>query len=135
MSPERIIAIIGVVIIIITTIIVVKRKLPNRIRSVHYVKKWRDIQKLCSNNDDWSHAIVHADMLFDEVLKKRKITGKTMGERMVNAQSKFSANDALWQAHKLANAIRQEGTQTLGETDVKEALVAFRQGLRDLGAL
>lgn len=135
MSPERMLAIFGLVIIAITVLVVIIKKLPKRVKKVQYVKKWRDIQKLCSNKDDWSHAIVHADMLLDEVLKKRKISGKTTGERMVKAQSKFSANDSIWQAHKLANAIRQEGARSLKESEVKEALVAFRQALRDLGAL
>lgn len=135
MSPERIVAFVGAGIIALTVIIFIVKKLPKRVRKVQYVKKWRDIQKLCANKDDWSHAIVHADMLLEEILKKRKITGKTTGERMVNAQAKFSANDSIWQAHKLANSIRHEGAKSLKEIEVKEALVAFRQALRDLGAL
>lgn len=121
--------------LVITVGILLIRKLPKRIKTSHYVRKWRDIQKLCANKSDWSHAIVHADMLLDEVLKKRKIAGKTMGERMVNAQSKFSANDAIWTAHKLANTIRQDGVQKLSESAVKDTLVAFRQAMRDMGAL
>ncbi len=135
MSPEKIIASIGIIIIFITIVVLIVRRLPKRVRSTQYVKKWRDIQQLCANKEDWSHAIVHADMLLDEVLKKRKITGKTTGERMVNAQSKFSSNDSLWNAHKLANSLRQDGDKTMKESDVKNALVAFRQALRDLRAL
>ncbi|MCA9324282.1 hypothetical protein KC992_04250 [Candidatus Saccharibacteria bacterium] len=135
MSPERIVALVGLLIIVLTALVIIARRLPKRIKTSIYVRKWRDIQKLCGHKDDWSHAIVHADMLLDEVLKKRKVVGKTMGERMVNAQSRFSSNDSIWNAHKLANMIRQEGTRTMKETDVKNALVAFRQALRDLGAL
>jgi hypothetical protein len=135
MSPEKTVALLGVVIVAITLVIVIARKLPKKVKTTHYVRKWREIQKLCSNKEDWAPAIVHADMLLDEVLKKRKITGKTMGERMVNAQSRFSANDAVWSAHKLANTIRQESAKALQENDVKNALVSFRQALRDMGAL
>lgn len=135
MSAEAILGVIGAVIVIVTIIVGITRKLPKRLKASHYVRKWREIQRLCANPDDWAHAIVHADMLLEDVLRKRKITGKTMGERMVQAQDKFSDNDSLWSAHKLANHIRQEGVLALKDTDVKEALIAFRQGLRDLGAL
>lgn len=135
MSVEQIALVSCIGILAIVLVILILRKLPKRVKTSHYVRKWRDIQKLCGNKTDWSHAIVHADMLLDEVMKKRKITGKTMGERMVNAQTRFSANDAIWTAHKLANTIRQDGAQKLSESIVKDTLVAFRQAMRDLGAL
>ena len=135
MSPEKIIALFGAGIITLTLIIVISRKLPKRIKSHHYVRKWRDIQKLCANSDDWSHGIVHADMLLNEVLTKKRINGKTTGERMVNAGGIFSNNDGIWNAHKLANKIKQDGAVNLKDSEVKEALIAFGQSLRDLGAL
>lgn len=135
MSPEKIIALIGAGIITLTIIIVISRKLPKRIKSHLYVRKWRDIQKLCANSDDWSHAIVHADMLLNEVLTKKRFNGKTTGERMVNAGGIFSNNDGIWNAHKLANKIKQDGAVSLKDSEVKEALIAFGQSLRDLGAI
>ena len=135
MSPEKIIALVGVGIIAITLIVIISKKLPKRVKSHLYVKKWRDIQKLCANPEDWSHAIVHADMLLNEVLTKKRYTGKTTGERMVNAGSVFSNNDAIWNAHKLASKIKQDGVKNLKDSEVKEALIAFGQSLRDLGAL
>jgi len=135
MSPEKIIALIGALIIFITIVIFISRKLPKRIKSHYYIKKWREIQKLCANPDDWSHAIVHADMLLNEVLTKKRFNGKTTGERMVNAGGLFSNNDSIWNAHKLANKIKQDGAVNLKDSEVKEALIAFGQSLRDLGAL
>jgi len=135
MSPELIVAIIGAIIVVITFIVVVVRKLPKRVRSSYYVKKWREIQKMCSNKDDWAHAIIHADMLVDEVMIKKKVSGKSMGERMVSTQNSFSANDAIWNAHKLANNLRQNAEQRITEPKIKEALMSFRQAMRDLGAL
>lgn len=135
MSPEALTAIGAVAIAMLIALFFVLRKFPKRIKASHYVKKWREIQKLCANKDDWPHAVVHADMLLDEVMKKKKIGGKTTGERMVNAQGKFSANDSVWNAHKLANSIRQEAEKSISENTVKDTLVAFRQALRDLGAI
>jgi hypothetical protein len=135
MSPEKMIFYAVIAIGIVSVLILLYRYVPRRVKVAYYVHKWREIQKLCANKDDWMHALVHADMLLDEVLRKKKITGKTMGERMVNAQPDFSANDAIWSAHKLVNAIRQESAKKVSENEVKNALIAYRQALRDLGAL
>lgn len=135
MSPEKIVIISCSALLAILVIILILRKLPKRVKTHYYVKKWRDIQKLCANQSDWSHAIVHADMLLEEVLRKRKVAGKTMGEMMVNAQGRFTNNELIWNAHKLANSIRQNGTKELKDYEVKEALIAFGQSLRDLGAI
>lgn len=135
MSPELMIALGGATIVAITMVVITFRKLPKRIKSVYYVQKWREIQKMCGTKDDWGHAIIHADMLLDEILLKRKFAGKTMGERLVSAQKKFSSHDAVWNAHKFANSMRENVEQRVSETKVKEVLIAFRQALRDLGAL
>ena len=135
MSPERIAVYVVVFLVFVLFVFNVYRKIPKRLKTRNYVKKWRDIQKLCSNKEDWAHAIVHADMLLDEVMCRKKINGKTMGERLVNIQDRFSVHESVWNAHKLAGAIRQEGSRQMSEEEVKNTLVAFRQALRDLGAL
>lgn len=135
MSPELMVALGGAIIVAITMVVVTFRKLPKRVKSVYYVQKWREIQKMCGIKDDWGHAIIHADMLLDEILLKKKFAGKTMGERLVSAQKKFSSHDAVWNAHKFANSLRENVEQKVSESRVKEALIAFRQALRDLGAL
>ncbi len=135
MSPEIIAVYVVVFLVFVLFVFNVYRKIPKRLKTRNYVKKWRDIQKLCSNKEDWAHAIVHADMLLDEVMCRKKINGKTMGERLVNIQDRFSVHESVWNAHKLAGAIRQEGSRQMSEEEVKNTLVAFRQALRDLGAL
>lgn len=135
MSFEQILAVIGVVIVIGAFAFTVARKLPKRIRRSHYVRKWREIQKMCAHKDDWGHAIIHADMLLDEILTKKKVLGKTMGERMVSVQHNFSAHDAVWNAHKLANSVRQNTELKISQAKVKNALIAYGQALKDLGAL
>jgi hypothetical protein len=129
------VALVGGLIALIGFGFFVLRKLPKRIKTVHYTKKWRDIQKLCANKETWPNAIIEADKLLDEVLKKRRKSGKSMGERMVEAQKDFTVNDAVWKAHKLANHLLQTESAKLKEDDVKGSLVAYRQALRDLGAI
>ncbi|TXI89330.1 MAG: hypothetical protein E6Q36_03560 [Chryseobacterium sp.] len=137
MSPEMLSAIGVIIIVVLFVLLFLLRRLPKKVKTKYYVRKWREIQRLCGDKEEWPHAIVHADMLLDEVLRKRRISGKTMGERLVNAQNRFSAHDALWTAHKFANSIRQENSSSTKITEgmVKDALIAFRQALRDLGAL
>lgn len=116
--------------------VILMRKLPKRIKTTHYRRKWRELQRMCGNKQTWPDAIVGADKLLDDVLKKRRKPGKKMGERMVAAQKSFTNNDAIWKAHKLADHIaHSEEEVKLKEDDVKDSLVAFREALRDLGAI
>lgn len=135
MSPEAIVAVVGGLCAVSGLTFFIGRKVPKRINKSRYVKKWRDIQILCSEKHNWPQAILLADQLLNDVLRRKIRDKKTMGERMVATQKQFTNNDAIWQAHKLANHIRQSPEIKLKEADVKEALVAFRQALRDLGAV
>ena len=135
MSAETVLAIIGSIIISVTLLVVIYRKAPKRIKRIRYTRKWRDIQQLCAEKSNWPQAILLADLLLDDVLKRKNREGKTMGERMVSAQNDFTNNDAAWQAHKFANHIRHSPEKKLKEADVKSTLIGFRQALRDMGAL
>lgn len=100
----------------------------------YFTKKWQVAQRLCAKQDTWPLAIINADKLLDEALKKLHYKGKTMGERLVSAQRDFSDNDSLWYGHKLRNRLVHEEVK-LKEKDVRDALLGLRQALRDLGAL
>ncbi|MCA1806598.1 MAG: hypothetical protein LC687_01865 [Actinobacteria bacterium] len=76
-----------------------------------------------------------ADKLLDEILKRKRFKGKSMGERIVSAQRSISDNDAVWYAHNLAKKTKEDDAPQLKEAEVKKALLGFRQALRDLGAL
>jgi hypothetical protein len=97
--------------------------------------QWQRVQGFCREKSTWPQAIVEADKLLDKALKKRKFKGKRMGERMVSAQRSLTDNDAVWFAHNLCKKVLTDPDARLRETDVKGALIGFRQALRDLGAL
>lgn len=137
MNPEQIIlAGLSAILIIALAVIGFTRR-PRRLSRSDYTRRWREIQSLCADKSYWAEAITGADDLLHEALQKRRKTGKTMGERMVAAQKEFSNNDAVWKAHKLASHVRHEVPQNrkLKKKDVKDALIAFRNALKDLGAL
>ncbi len=109
------------------------RKKP--LNTQYFTEKWNDAQALCRNKETWPLAIINADKVLDDALKKSGYKGKTMGERMVAAQRDFSDNDGVWYGHKLRNKLVHESDVSLKEADVKDALMGIRQALRDLGAL
>ncbi|HEX8226469.1 MAG TPA: hypothetical protein VF572_01215 [Candidatus Saccharimonadales bacterium] len=111
------------------------RKRRSQLNPQYFSDQWREVQKKCGDSITWPLAIIDADKLLDEALKRSHIKGKTMGERLVTVQRTLSNNDSVWYAHKLRNKLVHEQYDNLKERDVKDALVGFRQALKDLGAL
>jgi hypothetical protein len=116
-------------------VIAVLIKIPKRLKPNYFVHHWKQLQSFCKEKEQWPHALSQADALLDKALKKRKFKGKTMGERMVSAQRTFTDNDGAWFAHNLYKKVTADPDFKLREADVKDALMGFRQALRDMGAL
>jgi hypothetical protein len=135
MTPEFIVAIIIFGVLLLAVIGIVNRRRPKTLNQSYFNDRWKAAIKQLGSSDTWALAVIDADKLLDEALRKTRVAGKTMGERMVSAQRKFTDNDAVWFAHKLRNRLVHETNVKLKEADVKEALQGFRQGLKDLGAL
>ncbi len=113
---------------------VVKRK-TSHIKRDYFVKRWGDLQNLLSSAEGMKLAVIEADKLLDEALKQLRFKGGTMGERMVSAQKSFKKADSVWMAHKLRNKIVHETDFAPKKHHIQQALLSFRQALRDLGAL
>lgn len=135
MSIEKIIVIIGAVFALLGVVTTIVLRFPKRLKSNYFVAKWKELQAFCKDKSTWPQALAEADKLLDRALKKRKFKGKTMGERMVAAQRTFSDNDGAWFAHNLAKKVVADANWKLKESDVKDALIGYRQALRDIGAL
>lgn len=139
MSVEAITAIGGLVIIGVTVLVILGRfvfkKVPRKLKEDKFHAKWTELQAFCKDKTTWPDALIAADTLLDEALKKRRFKGKNMGERLVSAQKVFTNNDDLWFGHKLTKKIQEDPALKLKEVDVKEALLGIRQALKDLGAL
>lgn len=114
---------------------VILRRRPRSLKIDYFQQRWKELQTMCRSNESWAGAIVGADQLLDEALKKRRLGGKTMGERMVRAQRLFTDNDGAWFGHKLRSKVESEPDMKLKEDEVKNALIGIRQALKDLGAL
>lgn len=120
---------------VVLVMIILYRRFPKRLKPDRFGAKWKQLQDCLKDKKLWADALIKADSLLDEALKKRKFKGGSMGERMVSAQRYFTNNDDLWFAHNLCKKLKANQEIKLSEDDVKDALIGFRQGLRDLGAL
>ncbi len=129
-----VVAAIGLIVVSAVSFFIFKKK-PQKLKVEDYVAKWKRLQSFCRDKATWSLAIIDADKLLDSALKKRRFGGRSMGERLVSAQHSLTNNDGIWFAHNLCKKIITDSDTRLKEVDVKAALVAYRQALKDIGAL
>jgi hypothetical protein len=125
----------AIVILLVVLVASIQSRRPRRLDRMKIKKRWQETQTLCKTTNTWPLAIINADKLLDEVLKRLRCKGKTMGERLVSVQRRLSDNDSVWYGHKLRNRIVHEEMTDLKQRDVEAALRGFRQALKDLGAL
>jgi hypothetical protein len=134
-DPFAAVVVIGVtILVLIFGAESVRRKRPKVLKPEYFQAKWQEAQSFCKAKESWPLAVINADNLLDEALRKRRFKGKTMGERLVSAQHELTDNDAVWYGHKLRNRLVHETDVKLKQGDVKKALVGVRQALKDLGA-
>lgn len=135
MSIEKIAFLAALGMLLLTSSVVIYWRIPKKLKANKFEKKWKELQLFCRDKTTWKDAIVAADRLLDEALRKRKYSGGSMGERLVSAHKIFTDHDSVWQAHNLYKKLDGNPSLKPRESDVKSALLAFRQALRDLGAL
>jgi hypothetical protein len=110
------------------------KRRPSNLNQEYFRQQWTELLARVKSPEGMMLAIIDADSLLDEALKKHHLKGKTMGERLVSAQRMISDNDTVWYAHKLRNRLVHEPHVRLKKSEAKNALEGFKQGLRDLGA-
>ncbi len=134
-NKELIIIAIVAIIVLLIGMAISARLQPQKLDLKKFQQRWLEIEKLCGKSNTWPLAVINADNLLDEALKKKHFKGKTMGERLVSAQRNLKSNDTVWFGHKLRNKIVHEEMSRLYRRDVQAALRGFRDALKDLGAL
>lgn len=97
----------------------------------YFQKQWANIE----GRADKTSAIIKADALLDEAMKKSRIQGQTMGERLNNSGAFVHDINAVWTAHKLRNRLVHESKAEASATEIKRALSQYKKALKDLGAL
>lgn len=128
---------VGIIVFGVLVFIIVSRlakRRPKTLDQQYFQYHWAELLARVKTPEGMMLAIIDADKLLDEALKKSHMRGKTTGERLVSAQRMISDNDAVWYAHKLRNRLVHEPHVRLKKNEARNALAGFKQGLRDLGA-
>jgi hypothetical protein len=108
---------------------------PRNLNTDYFQKRWKEAQRLCAEQDTWPLAIINADKLLDDALKRSHYKGKSMGERLAAAQHELTDNDGVWFAHKIRNRLVHEQNVKINKRQVKKALIGVGRALKDLGAI
>lgn len=112
-------------------------KMSAKLHVQKYQSSWLAIENGVSRNNaaSWQLAIINADKLLDQALRERRFRGKTMGERMKVANKTWRNPDHVWGAHKIRNRLAHETDMSVDYETTLRTLSAFKQALKDLGAI
>ena len=122
---------------ILFVMIALTKRGPTALDVQKYQKRWLTIEQQLKRDEPSSYhmSVLSADSLLDHALKERGVQGATMGERMKQMQQKWSNANNVWTAHKLRNQIAHEPDVALDYAGARRALAAFKQALKDVGAI
>ena len=85
----------------------------------------------------WRDAILAADILLDQALRHRAVSGQTLGERLKSATTILSTNvlNRAWSAHKIRNRIAHELNYQPSVSESQQSINDFKATIRELGLL
>jgi hypothetical protein len=80
------------------------------------------------NPAEWRLAVVEADTILEEMVKKIGYPGKTLGEMLKNIETAdFRTINDAWEAHKIRNQIAHQGSSfTLTEREAKRVVRLYK---------
>lgn len=118
-------------------VIALTKKGPKQLDVEKYRCKWLEIERQLKRDDTGSYSlsVLNADKLLGQALQDRSIAGNTMADRMKVLQKTWSNADAVWSAHKLRNRIAHDTDVRVDYDSARRALAAFKQALKDVGAV
>jgi hypothetical protein len=99
-------------------------------------KKWDDIKRHLASpsSSDWKIAILEADSLLDDIMKRIGYKGAGLGEKLKNVEpSDLNALQDLWEAHKVRNRIAHEAANfKLSKEETEKTLELYEKALKEL---
>ncbi|MFZ1249898.1 MAG: hypothetical protein WAR37_00390 [Candidatus Microsaccharimonas sp.] len=118
-------------------VISLSKNSPRNLDQDKYRSRWMTIESKLKRDEESSHTlcVLEADKLLDQALRERGYSGNTMAERMKQCQGKWTNGNGVWAAHKLRNRLAHETDVRLDYERARQALVAFKQALKDVGAI
>ncbi len=118
-------------------VISLSKNAPRTLDVTKYRSRWMHIESALKQADEHSYTvcIMNADKLLDQALRERGVAGKNMGERMKSFQGKWTNGNGVWAAHKVRNKLAHEPDARVDYERSRQALQAYKQGLKDVGAI
>ena len=120
-----------ILVVLLLIVVAIAHKTKPRMDQSYFIKHWKAIEA----KEDYSIAVIKADSLLDEAMKRARIKGNTTGERLNNSIGFLKNVNATWSAHKLRNRIAHDHEKSPTAIECQKALRQFKKALKDLGAL
>ncbi|NOY35927.1 MAG: hypothetical protein GXP44_03390 [bacterium] len=99
-------------------------------------ERWDEIKRHldADNPVEWKMAVIEADSLMDDILKKVGYGGENLGERLKAIEpSDFDNLQNVWEAHKIRNRLVHEpGKVEFTRDDAKAAIEKYEKALKEL---
>jgi len=108
------------------------------LEAIGFEKKWQRIKKRMRKG--WEAeaklAIIEADNLLDELLKRMGYVGESLGERLKQLDEKVLPNiNRVWDAHKIRNNIVHDPDYRLSFDRAREIIQIYEEAFKNLEAL
>ncbi len=118
-------------------IISITKNSPRALDVEKYRSRWMHLEGQLKRGEEHSYTvcILNADKLLDQALRERGVSGKNMAERMKQYQGKWTNGNGVWAAHKVRNKLAHEPDVKIDYERARQALVAYKQALKDAGAI
>lgn len=103
-----------------------------------FVKAWEKItgRMNAMREAEYKLAVIEADKLFDELLKRMAYKGKDMNERLQQiTQEQISNIDEIWTAHKIRNLLAHDPNYTLSFSEAQAVIQSYEDAFRELHIL
>lgn len=134
--PLILVAVLIVAVVVVIYLLFSAKSTP-KLNKDRYQTKWLSIEHSLKRDNPSSYplAVLNADKLLDQALRDRHFKGATMGERMKAAHASWKNANHVWGAHKVRNQLAHEADAEITYEIAIRALAAFKQALKDLGAI
>ncbi len=102
------------------------------------VKEWAAIvQRLRRGSEaELKLAIIEADKLFDDTIKRMGFTGEMMSERLKKiTPAQLSVIDSVWNAHKVRNNVVHAPDYNLSRPEAEAAMAVYEKALKEWGLI
>jgi hypothetical protein len=106
--------------------------------AVGFVKKWEKIRERLEKGwePEAKLALIEADQLLDDLLKRMGYAGEGIGERLKQIDSGVLPNvDQIWEAHKIRNNLVHDPDYKLSLGRARRAIAIYEQAFKHFEAI